>query len=169
MKDSFNVLQAIWLAVTLVLAILLVVRLSWVGLALAVLLSTITFLMLRRSGMNPEIEALRASLRVARDGIADVIASYDELINGTSTDAIADRTLNYPALADKHSDIPEIEDFHLRLHSSRRFIARLDTYLTSEVNDRATLENLITVADQRAYELDEAWAEARLAAKRLGP
>ena len=90
-------------------------------------------------------------------------------MTGTSADALADRTLNYPALANGASTNAAIEDFHLRLGSSRRFLARVDAHLANNDLDRHALERMISIADQRAADLAEAWTAARKAARELGP
>ncbi|GAB3075710.1 hypothetical protein [Corynebacterium aquatimens] len=161
--------QALWLTVAIVIAIAFVFRFSWPGLVIATVFALITFLLFRQGAVNPELEALRASLRVARDDIAQIIDEFDEMAHGSSTDAIADRTLTYPQLVSNTSNVPEIEDFHLRLASSRRFIHRVDAYLANDGHGRRELEKLIRVADQRATELSQSWTDARRVAKRLGP
>lgn len=160
---------AIWLTLALVVAILLGARFGYVGLLLGAILAAVAFMGFWKSTVDPEIESLKASLRVARDDIAQIIAEYDDIIAGATTDAIADRTLNYPALTDSRSDVPEIEEFQLRLGSSRRFVGRVDKHLLAGDLDRHSLERLITIADQRAAELAESWSDARRAARRLGP
>ena len=160
---------AIWLTLALVIAILLGTRLGVPGLLFGIVIAAVAFLGYRNSTVDPEIEALKSSLRVASDDIADVVAEYDQFATGTDANSIAERTLTYPALAQPHSDVSAIEDFHLRLSSSRRFLSRVERHLTKDDLDRRALERMITIADQRAYELAEAWADARRAARRLGP
>ena len=46
---------------------------------------------------------------------------------------------------------------------------RIDGYLESTSTDKAQLERILTVADERAFELQEAWDDARRAAKEIGP
>lgn len=167
--NNRNKEAAIWLTLALVVAILLGSRLGVPGLLIGVALAVVAFVGYRNDTVDPEVEALRSSLRVARDDIAQVVDEYDELITGTSTDAVADRTLTYPVLAEPHSDVPAIEDFHLRLGSSRRFLSRVDAHLRNNDLDRHALERLINIADQRALELSESWADARRAARKLGP
>lgn len=160
---------AIWLTLALVVAILLGSRLGVPGLIVGIALAAVAFVGYRNNTVDPEVEALRSSLRVARDDIAQVVAEYDDFASGTSADAIAERTLTYRALAQPHSDIPAIEDFHLRLGSSRRFLSRVDAHLRNNDLDRHALERMINIADQRALELAESWTDARRAARRLGP
>lgn len=160
---------ALWLTLALVLAILSGARFGWLGLLFGCLIVIGTVTYFNRATPNPEIESLRASLRVARDDIEQVIGEYDELLSGTSTDAIADRTLNYPALVSNDFAHPDIEDFHLRLGSSRRFLSRVDAHLVSDDLDRHALEKMINIADQRAADLAESWTAARRAAREAGP
>lgn len=159
---------AIWLTMSLVLAIVLGARFGWLGLFVGVVLVLGSSWYFSKAAPNPETDALRASLRVARDDIAQVIGEYEELMTGTSADALADRTLNYPALANGSTNAA-IEDFHLRLGSSRRFLARVDAHLANNDLDRHALERMISIADQRAADLAEAWTAARKAARELGP
>lgn len=160
---------AIWLTLALVVAIILGSRLGWIGLFLGLLIGAIAFVGFWNSTTDPEIEALKASLRVARDDIAQVVAEYENLLTGMTTDAIADRTLHYPALADPRTGIPEIEDFHLRLGSARRFVGRVDKHLLDDDLDRHSLERMLSIADQRASDLAESWTDARRAARKNGP
>lgn len=168
-SNNRNREAAIWLTLALVVAILLGSRLGVLGLFIGIALAAVAFVGYRNDTVDPEVEALRSSLRVARDDIAQVVAEYDDFATGTGTDAIAERTLSYRALAQLHSDIPAIEDFHLRLGSSRRFLSRVDAHLRNNDLDRHALERMINIADQRALELAESWADARRAARRLGP
>ena len=161
--------SAIWLTLALVVAILLGSRLGFPGLLIGIVFAAVAFVAYRNNTIDPEIEALRSSLRVARDDIAAIVAEYDDFASGSGTDALAERTLTYRALAQPHSEIPAIEDFHLRLGSSRRFLSRVDTHLRNDDLDRHALERMIRIADQRALELAESWADARRAARRIGP
>ena len=167
--SSRNVESAIWLTLALVVAIVLGTRLGPPGLLLGIALAAVAFVAYRKRTVDPEVESLKSSLRVARDDIAQVVAEYEDFKSGASPDALAERTLTYRALATPHSDIPAIEDFHLRLGSSRRFLSRVDTHLRNDDLDRHALERMINIADQRAMELADSWADARRAARRLGP
>ncbi|MDN8593784.1 MULTISPECIES: hypothetical protein [unclassified Corynebacterium] len=160
---------AIWLTLALVVAILLGTRMGYIGLLIGIAIAAVAFIGYRNSTVDPEVEALKSSLRVARDDIAQVVAEYEDFMSGIGPDALAERTLTYRALAHPHSDIPAIEDFHLRLGSSRRFLARVDTHLGNDDLDRRALERMINIADQRACDLAASWADARRAARRLGP
>lgn len=167
-RNNRNREAVIWLTLAMVVVILLVARLGFLGLILGIGLAAIAFVGFRNSTVDPEIEALKASLRVARDDIAEIIDWYDDFTTGSDLEALTQRTLTYRALAVPNSDIPEIEDFQLRLDSSRRFLARVDTHLLQSDLSRHELEKLITIADQRASELACSWSDARRAARNAG-
>ncbi|MEH0146293.1 hypothetical protein V6D40_01270 [Corynebacterium sp. Q4381] len=156
-------------ALTLAAVVMLVVLLRLPGLLLSVLLVVGVLVFFRMHQTTPEVAAMRASLSYARDDICEVLDAYDQLQNGASAADIADRTLHYPALANPDNSVPEVNEFLLRASSARRFLSRIDTYLEDPTVDRAQLERLISVADQRAFELQSAWDEARRAAKQIGP
>ena len=156
-------------ALVLAAVVLLVVLLRLPGLLLSALLVAFVLLLGRRYQGNPEIEAMRASLGYARDDICEILDAYDQLQNGASAADIADRTLHFPALANPDNTVPEINEFLLRASSARRFLARIDTYLENPAVERAQLERLISVADQRAAELEAAWDDARRAAREIDP
>ena len=164
-----DLLQALYGALVLALAILLVVFFRLPGLIIAILLVVFGVAVHRRYNINPEVASLKASLRIARDDMAEILQSYEDLQHGTSTQAVADRTLNYPALANGDVSHHAISEFLLRSSSARRFIARIDGYLESPDIDRYQLERLISVADERALELSESWDDARRAARQIGP
>lgn len=156
-------------ALVLAASVMLVITLRIPGLVLAVLLCVAAVGFGRRVQGNPELESMRSSLKFARDDIAEVLDAYDQLQNGASAADIADRTLHFPALANPDMSVPAINEFLLRASSARRFLARVDSYLESPGTDRVQLEKLINVADQRAFELQAAWDDARRAAKEIGP
>ena len=164
-----DLLQALYGSLILAVAILLVVFLRLPGLLIAVLLVILGIAVHGRYNTNPEVASLKASLRIARDDMAEILQNYEDLQHGTSTQAVADRTLNYPALANGDVSHHAISEFLLRSSSARRFIARIDGYLESPDIDRYQLERLITVADERALELAESWDDARRAARQIGP
>ena len=164
-----DLLRALYGALILALAILLVVFFRLPGLLIAALLIVFGAAVHRRYDTSPEIASLKASLRIARDDMAEILQSYDDLQHGTSTQSVADRTLNYPALAQGDVSHHAISEFLLRTSSARRFIARIDGYLESPDIDRIQLEKLIGIADERAMELAESWDDARRAARQIGP
>lgn len=156
-------------ALVLAASVLLILTLKLPGLLLSVLLVIGAFLFSRRLQVDPEIAAMRSSLIFARDDMIEVLDAYEQMQNGASAADIADRTLYYPALANPDNSVPQVNEFLLRASSARRFIERVDGYLESPSTDKAQLERILTVADERAFELQAAWDDARRAAKEIGP
>ena len=156
-------------ALVLAAVVLLVFTLKLPGLMLSALLIIGTILLVRRVQVDPEVLAIRSSLQYARDDIAEVLDAYELLQHGASASDIADRTLHYPALANPDNSVPQVNEFLLRASSARRFLERIDGYLESTSTDKAQLVRILTVADERAFELQEAWDDARRAAKDIGP
>lgn len=156
-------------ALVLAASVVLILTLKLPGLLLAVLLAAGVVLFFRRLHADPEVAAMRSSLTLARDDIAEILDAYEQLQNGATAADIADRTLHFPALANPDMTVPAVNEFLLRASSARRFVARVDSYLESPATDRVQLEKLIGVADQRAFELQSAWDDARRAAKEIGP
>ena len=156
-------------ALVLAAVVLLVFTLKLPGLLLSALLIIGAILLVRRVQIDPEVMAIRSSLQYARDDIAEVLDAYELLQHGASASDIADRTLHYPALANPDNSVPQVNEFLLRASSARRFLERIDGYLESTSTDKAQLERILTVADERAFELQEAWDDARRAAKEIGP
>lgn len=156
-------------ALVLAAVVMLVVLLRVPGLIISVLLIVAVLLVSRRYHTNPEVAAMQSSLSYARDDICEILNAYDQLQHGASAADIADRTLYYPALANPDNSVPEINEFLLRASSARRFVERVDAYLEDPTVDKAQLERLIAVADQRAFELQSAWDDARRTAREIGP
>lgn len=156
-------------ALVLAAVVLLVFTLKLPGLMLSALLIIGAILLGRRVQIDPEVLAIRSSLQYARDDIAEVLDAYEQLQYGAAASDIADRTLHYPALANPDNSVPQVNEFLLRASSARRFLERIDGYLESTSTDKAQLERILTVADERAFELQEAWDDARRAAKEIGP
>lgn len=156
-------------ALVLAAVVLLVFTLKLPGLMLSALLIIGAILLVRRVQIDPEVLAIRSSLQYARDDIAEVLDAYELLQHGASASDIADRTLHYPALANPDNSVPQVNEFLLRASSARRFLERIDGYLETTSTDKAQLERILTVADERAFELQEAWDDARRAAKDIGP
>lgn len=153
----------------IVAAIALAVTLKGPGVLLALVLGAAALAWSRRAHADLEVASLRASLRIALGDVNETLELFDDLRTGMSADAIADRTLHFPALADRGTANPVIQDFHLRADSARRFVARVDAALASDDLDRAQLERLIAVADERALQLAASWQDARRAAREIGP
>ena len=156
-------------ALVLAAVVLLVFTLKLPGLMLSALLIIGAILLVRRVQIDPEVLAIRSSLQYARDDIAEVLDAYELLQHGASASDIADRTLHYPALANPDNSVPQVNEFLLRASSARRFLERIDGYLESTSTDKAQLERILTVADERAFELQEAWDDARRADVFRGP
>lgn len=153
--------------VVIVMALVLTLRAPGVVLSVAVVAGSLAYM--RRFVADPETDSLRASLAIARDDLNDVVAQYDTLLHGMSPEAVAERTLHFPALADPGALHPVIQDFQIHASAARRFISRLDARLADRNLDRAQLERLIAIADERALRLSESWRAARRVAKELGP
>lgn len=164
-----DVVQAVGMGLLIAGFALLVLWLKVAGVILSIVIVAALLILLRRYDTTPEQASLKASLAIARDDIADTLAQFDELCTGTSADAIADRTLYFPALADRSTANPVIQDFHLRADAARRFVERIDALLTGRDLDRPQLERLIAVADERALNLSASWQDARRAAREIGP
>ena len=164
-----DIWQAIGMSVLIASFALLVLWLKMAGVILALAILGALIVLLPRYDTPPEVVALRDSLAIARDDIAETLSLYDDLRTGMSAEAIADRTLYFPALADRGTTHPAIQDFHLRADAARRFIQRVDALLASNELDRTQLERLISIADERAASLAASWQEARRAAREIGP
>ena len=69
-------------------------------------------------------------------------------------------------------DIAEVLDAYEQLQhgaTASDIADRTLHYLESASTDKAQLERILTVADERAFERQEAWDDARRAAKEIGP
>ena len=106
-----DLIQALYGALVLAVALLLVVFFRLPGLIIAVLLVMLGVAVHRRYNTNPEVASLKASLRITRDNMAEILQSYEDLKQGTSTQAVADRTLHYPALA--NGDVSHLSLIHI--------------------------------------------------------
>lgn len=160
--------RALWLGLIAVSCLVLVLWLRAYGLVLAIPIIAITALLLRHRHDAPETDALRSSIILSAEDIEDVIGEFDRFANSPDTDAMADRTLNRPALLDQDSEHPDIEKFHFHCQTNRRFLNRLEGKLTTDLSVEE-LEQLLAVTDRRSMELKESWLLARRSAKRLGP
>ncbi|AWB84174.1 hypothetical protein [Corynebacterium liangguodongii] len=164
-----DLVRALAAGLVIAAAVALTFALKLPGLILALALAAAVLTLAHRVDVSPEVASLRASLAISRDDIAETLSLFDDLLTGTSTDAIAARTLYFPALADMGTTDPVIQDFHLRAEAARRFIARVDTLLASPDLDRPQLERLVAVADERALSLVASWQDARRVAREIGP
>ena len=147
-------------------AVLVIFRLQ--GLLLILPILAVAMLVMSRRPDTTETLALRSSITLSAEDIEDVIAEFDRFATGTDAEAIADRTLNRPALLDLDCTDPDIAAFHHEYATARRFLSRLDARLAAENLEVSQLETLLTVTDMRALEIKETWLAARQAAQRLG-
>lgn len=148
--------------------VVLVVWLRWEGVVLAAIIAAITAAVMRFRPDSAEVETLRASVLLSMEDIQAVISAYEHFLHGTDSEAIADRTMLRPALADETSMVPEIEHFHELRVTAERFCARAQVRLESGMSV-AHLEGLLQATDRRAVELQQAWTQARHAARKLAP
>lgn len=159
----------VWL-VTAVAALSLVFVGKLVGTVLAILLvASVAALLQRSTPYHAELGALRTSLQLTCDEIAAVLDDYDTFSSSNDPTALADRTLHRPRLLEVDSDNTEIARFHYEAHAARRFLHRLPARVNDAELSAEQLNTLISVADERARDLRDAWIAARQAAKRLGP
>lgn len=145
----------------------LVFWLRFYGVVLSIPILLMAVFLIRNRHDAPETDALRSSISLSAEDITTVLEDYEYFAESPETDAVADRTLQRPALADKDCTQPDIEDFHFQCHTNRRFLSRLQARLSGELSV-AELEQLLNVTDRRALELKESWLLARRSAKRLG-
>lgn len=148
--------------------VLLVLWLKVPGLILALLLAAAVYLVRQRRDLDPEIASLITSIRLVAESITDVQDSWDTFREGTDAEALADRTLTRPALADPDCGDPEIERFHFEMNNAGRFLNRLEARLQAPLSVNQ-LETLLRVTEERALAIEESWLSARKAARRLGP
>ncbi|ANE04219.1 hypothetical protein [Corynebacterium crudilactis] len=146
----------------------LVLWLKLPGVLLASLILVATFSVMRMRTSTPEVTALRTSIRLSAEDITDVHNEWQIFLSSPDGDALADRTLVRPALADPDCGNEDIEKFHFEISNAHRFLGRLEarlqqTLLVSE------LETLLKVTDERSLDLRETWLNARKAANKLGP
>lgn len=161
--DSFD-----WMHYVLILcALLLIVLLRPYGVLLACITGVVIFYFLRVRGDSKETKTVIASIHYSAADIQDVIDAFDAFLTDTSTDALADRTLQRPGLADADCTDPDIEAFHYGYASAKRFIHRLPARINAS-DCLGALESLLSVTDRRAAELQEQWIAARRTALRLG-
>ncbi|EEW49491.1 hypothetical protein HMPREF0290_1869 [Corynebacterium efficiens YS-314] len=147
--------------------LVLVVWLKLPGLILAGLIIATVFSIRQMRTHSPEISSLVTSIQLSADEIRDVQEEWETFLNDPSANALADRTLFRPALADPDCADPDIQRFHFVLNSARRFIRRLEARLQGELTV-PQLEGILKVTDARALDLRESWLAARRAAHLLG-
>ena len=99
-------------------AVLVIFRLQ--GLLLILPILAVAMLVMSRRPDTTETLALRFSITLSAEDIEDVIAEFDRFATGTDAEAIADRTLNRPALLDLDCTDPDIAAFHHEYATARR-------------------------------------------------
>lgn len=162
-RTIFGVI-AIMVAVFVVLSSL---RLT--GLLICLIILPLALFMLYSRPDASEQKTLRSSISLSADDIEDVAEEFEHFAHSPEAEAIADRTLHRPALLDPECQDPAVEKFHYQLSTAKRFLRRLEARLSSPSMETNELEQLLTVTDQRSFELKESWLEARRAALALGP
>lgn len=144
----------------------LVVMLKFQGLLLAVIVLAAVYFMTRNRPDQREVLDLRSSIQLSAEDIEDVLSQYHDFLHSVDSDAIADRTLLRPALADADCEDEAIQRFFFLQGTSERFLRRVRHRLTKELSV-GQLEKLLSVTDRRAMELQEAWTQARRRARQL--
>lgn len=160
-----------WWALTVIVVSCLIILVLFraQGLLLIVPIAAVAALVMLKRPDTSETLALRSSILLSAEDIADVVAEFDRFSTGIDTESIADRTLNRPALLDLDCDDADIARFHHEYATALRYLHRLSARLANENLEVSQLETLLNVTDVRALELKEAWLAARQAAHRLGP
>lgn len=153
--------------VVIVCCIVLSLWLKVPGLILSTFILLGTFFLVNQDQKSTERDALIMSIRLSSEDIENTLEQYSTFLNGTDTDALADRTLHRPELANQDSEDPDIEAFHYSARNCRRFLNRLDAKLGAETS-LDELRRILTATDERAAQLEEQWRAARRAALRLG-
>ncbi|BAU96275.1 hypothetical protein N24_2013 [Corynebacterium suranareeae] len=148
--------------------LLLILWLKLPGILLATIIAVATFSVMRMRTSTPEVSSLRTSIRLSSEDITDVQNEWQQFLNSPDADALADRTMARPALADPDCGDAAIEKFHYEISNANRFLGRLEARLHQNLLV-SELETLLKVTDERALELRETWLDARKAALKLGP
>lgn len=146
----------------------LVLWLKLPGLILALIIIAGVFGVTQLRPLSPEVSSLMTSIQLSAEDITAVQQEWDNYLNGTDAESLADRTLYRPALANPDCNDPDIERFHFDLATANRFIGRLGARLEAGLSV-PQLEGILKVTDERALNLRESWLAARKAAHRLGP
>lgn len=148
--------------------IMLILWLKLPGVLLATIIGVATVSVMRMRTSTPETVSLVTSIRLSAEEISDVQLEWQQFLTSPEADALADRTLVRPALADPDCGDKAIEKFHYEISNANRFLGRLDARLQQNLV-ASELETLLKVTDERALELRETWLDARKAAQKLGP
>ncbi len=145
----------------------LVLWLKIPGLILSGIIIAAVFSFTQLRPISAEATSLITSIRLSADEIRDVQEEWENYLTGTDPDALADRTLYRPALADQDCADPDIEKFHFEISNAKRFLGRLEARLNAGLSV-TQLEGLLNVTDARALNIRESWLRARQSAHRLG-
>lgn len=151
------------LAALAALCLFLIILLKTWGVVLALLIIGFTALFIYFQPENREAEALRGSIELSLQDIESTLAEFEHFKFSGDADAIADRTLHRPALMDQDSTNPAIEEFYFLESTSKCFINRMRAKLAGDLSV-GQLESLLSIADRRSDQLQQAWIDARRAA-----
>lgn len=146
----------------------LILQFKAMGLVIAVVLVAAIAIFSASRRLDTESEVIKSSVRLAADEISAVLDNFDTFLTGNSAEALADRTLHRPELANPDSTNPDIEKFYYLYASNVRYLHRLEARLQQALTVTQA-DHLLSITDQRALELQEAWLAARRAAYQLGP
>ncbi|QNQ90397.1 hypothetical protein GP475_06935 [Corynebacterium poyangense] len=142
-------------------------QISLVALFVIVPVACLGWLVFRQDPDTAESESLRQSIAASSQDIRDILDAYDRFCYSPDADSLTERTLHYPALADKKCRIKEIRIFHQQAERSRRFLRRLENQLSTKCT-LSHLERLLALTDHRCQELSQAWHKAKQVAKTYG-
>lgn len=92
--------------------------------------------------------------------ITAVLNQWEAFQNGTSAEAVTDRSTHSVLLDESHQKNPIISRFHKARVSSELFIDDLEGVVT-HARTIHMLEHILSATDEMARELQEAWVEAR--------
>lgn len=157
------------LLLLVVSALAAIVLLRTAGVVLVAVAAVVVLLYLTRSAQEPETASLRGSVRLSAEALTAVLEEYDQFAASPDADHLADRTLYRPALLDPGCRDPDIAAFHHHRNASARFLRRIEGHLQNPNLSVRELESLLQTADERSRQLEQAWWDARRAARRLGP
>lgn len=147
----------------------LVYSLKAFGFVLAIALGVLSFILWRQwAPEHAEAERLRLAIADTATEMRTVLAEFDRFCHDPSPEYLADRTLYRPELANADSRDECIGQFHFVRGTAERYLTRLEAHLASPRLSVRQLEKLLTLTDQRLYQLQWAWTDARARARELG-
>lgn len=153
-------------AALLLACLVLIVVFKAYGVILAILILGFGAFAVYNRPDSRETSTLRASIELSLQDIQDIFNEFERFRFSNDTDSVADRTLYRPALLDSDSSDPAIEEFYYLESTSHRFINRAQAQLAGNLSV-SQLDSLLSIADKRSFQLQQAWIEARKAARRL--